>query len=153
MLELLLTTHFANSDVTQELAAPAGTLLAICSDWRSAARVVTYRRIEWDLDYFAKYKIPGMCGIFRPCCKRDGRLLSHTWSEYCVPACLILFPTYGNYIWLDFESTIKLITDNRIIYKKIMNDRDIDTFQLDIDILEQWTVENTMKINAGKVKL
>jgi hypothetical protein len=31
-LELLLTTHFPNSEVTQELAAPAAALLAGCSE-------------------------------------------------------------------------------------------------------------------------
>jgi hypothetical protein len=33
-----------------------------------------------------------------------------------------------------------------------MNDRDIDTFQLYIDILGQKMVENAMKINPGKNK-
>ena len=51
-LELLLTTHFRNSEVTQELAAPMTALLARRSDWRLAARVVTYRRVEWAIDSF-----------------------------------------------------------------------------------------------------
>ena len=63
-LELLLTTHFPNLGVTQELAAPAAALLARCSNWRLAARVVTYRRVEWAIDSFAPYKSPGMDGIF-----------------------------------------------------------------------------------------
>jgi len=46
-LELLLTTHFPNLEVTQELAAPTAALLARRSDWRLAARVVTYRMVEW----------------------------------------------------------------------------------------------------------
>ena len=63
-LELLLTTHFPNSEVTQELAVPAAILLARCSDGRLAARVVTYRRVEWAIDSFAPYKSPGVDSIF-----------------------------------------------------------------------------------------
>jgi len=63
-LELLLTTHFPKSRVTQELAAPAAALLARRSDWRLATRVVTFRRVEWAIDFFAPYKSPGVDGIF-----------------------------------------------------------------------------------------
>jgi hypothetical protein len=52
-LELLLTTHFPNSGVTQVVAVPAAALLARRSDWRLATRVVTYRRVEWAIDSFA----------------------------------------------------------------------------------------------------
>jgi len=52
-LELLLATHFPNSGVTQEAAAPAAALLARHSDWRLTTRVVTYRRVEWALVSFA----------------------------------------------------------------------------------------------------
>jgi hypothetical protein len=45
-LEILLTTHFPKSGVTQELAAPAAALLARRPDWKLATRVVTYRRSE-----------------------------------------------------------------------------------------------------------
>jgi hypothetical protein len=45
-LELLLTTHLLNSEVTQELAAPAAVLLARHSNWRLAASVFTYRSVE-----------------------------------------------------------------------------------------------------------
>jgi len=37
--------------------------MARCPDWRLAARVVTYRRVEWAIDYFAPYKSLGMDGI------------------------------------------------------------------------------------------
>ena len=63
-LELLLTTHFSNSGVTQEEAAPAADLLARCSDWRLATRLVTYKKVEWAIDSFAPYKSPGVDGIF-----------------------------------------------------------------------------------------
>jgi len=39
-------------------------LLARRSDWRSATRVVTFRRVEWAIDSFAPYKSPGVDGIF-----------------------------------------------------------------------------------------
>ena len=65
-LERLLTTHFPNSGVTQELAAPVAALLARCPNWRLAMRVVTFRRVEWARDPFAPYKSPGVDGIFPP---------------------------------------------------------------------------------------
>ena len=64
ILEFLLTTHFPNSGVTQELAAPAAALLARRPNWSLATRVVTYRRVEWAIDSFAPYKSPGVDGIF-----------------------------------------------------------------------------------------
>jgi hypothetical protein len=63
-LELLLTIHFPNSGVTQKLAASAAALLASRPDWKLATRVVTYRRVEWAIDYFAPFKSPGVDGIF-----------------------------------------------------------------------------------------
>jgi len=50
-LVLLLTTYFPNLGVTQESAAPKATLLARRPDWRLATRVVTYRRVEWAIDF------------------------------------------------------------------------------------------------------
>jgi hypothetical protein len=87
-LELLLTTHFPNSGVTQELAAPAAALLARRPGWRLATRVVTYRRVEWAIDSFAPYKSLGVDGIFPALLQQARRLSSHTWSEYFVPAWL-----------------------------------------------------------------
>jgi hypothetical protein len=96
-LELLLTTHFPNSEVTQQLAAPAAALHGGRSEWRLAMRLITYRRVEWAIDSFAPYKSPGKDGIFRPCCRRDGQLLSLTWSGYFVPALLLaMFQPYSN---------------------------------------------------------
>jgi len=63
-LELLLTTYFPNSGVTQESAAPAAAPLDKCPNWRLAKRVVTYRRVELAIDSFAPYKSPGVDGIF-----------------------------------------------------------------------------------------
>ena len=40
-----------------------------------AARVVTYRRVEWAIDSFAPYKSPGMDGIFRALLQEGRRIL------------------------------------------------------------------------------
>ena len=71
-LELLLTTHFPNSVITQETAVPATALLARRPDWRLAVSVVTYRRVEWAIDSFASYKSPGVDGIFLALLQRCG---------------------------------------------------------------------------------
>ena len=82
-LELSLTTHFPNSEVTQELAAPVAALLARCSDWRLTARMVTYRRVEWAIDSFAPHKSLGMDSIFQA-------LLQQGW-EAVIPYLVRLF--------------------------------------------------------------
>jgi hypothetical protein len=71
-LEFLVITYSHNSEITQELAVHAAALRAGRSDWRLAARVVAYRRVEWAVDYFALYKTPGMDGIF-PTLLQEGR--------------------------------------------------------------------------------
>jgi len=48
------------------------------------------------------------------------------------------------------ESTTKLFAHDCIIYRKIVNDNDIDTLQIDLDRLGEWVVENVMKINPGQ---
>jgi len=63
-LEILLTTHFPNSVITQESVVLAAALLARRPDWRLAVRIVNYRRVEWAKDSFAPYKSPGVDGIF-----------------------------------------------------------------------------------------
>ena len=65
ILKLLLTTHFPNSGVAQELA-----------DWRLATKVVTYGRVEWAIDYFAPYKSPGADGIFPSQLQRTGEIVT-----------------------------------------------------------------------------
>jgi len=84
-LELLLTTHFPHSEVTRELGAPATALLARRSDWRLDKRMVTYRRIEWAIDYFAPYKSPGVDDIF-PALLQERR-------EVVIPYLVIIFRT------------------------------------------------------------
>jgi len=51
-------------EVTEEVAAPAAAHRARCHDWRMAARVFTYRRVECAIDYFAPYKSTGVDGIY-----------------------------------------------------------------------------------------
>ena len=62
----------------------------------------------------------------------------------------LLFLVYVNDIWRNLEQTIKLFTDNCIIYWKIMNDSDIAKQQIHLDRLGQWAVEKAMKINLRK---
>jgi len=66
-------------------------------DLRLAAKMFTYRREERAMDSFVPYRIGGWMAYLQPFCKRDTRLLSHTWSEYFVPACLLaIFQPYGD---------------------------------------------------------
>ena len=71
-LDLLLATHFPNSSAMVRGAVPAAACRTRCSDWRVAAKIVTYRRVGWAIDSFAPYKIPGMDGIF-PALLQEGR--------------------------------------------------------------------------------
>jgi hypothetical protein len=48
--------------------------------------------------------------------------------------------------------TIRLFADDCIIYKKIINNEDIENLQKDLDRLGEWVAENEMKINPSKCK-
>ena len=61
-LDLLLVTHFPNSDV--EGGVPAAARRATRMDSRVAARIIACRRAGWAISSFAPYKSPGMDGIF-----------------------------------------------------------------------------------------
>ena len=50
------------------------------------------------------------------------------------------------------ESTIRLFTDDYVIYRKIINNADMEKLQKDLDRLGEWAVENAMKINQSKSK-
>jgi len=50
------------------------------------------------------------------------------------------------------ESTIKLFADDGVIYRKIINNADMEKLQKDLDRLGNWAVENAMKINPSKSK-
>jgi len=85
-LELLLNPYFPSSEVTQTLAAPAAVLRAGRSDWRLAAKVVTYRTVEWNIILLPHTKVQEGMPYSRPCCRRDRKFLPLTWSGYFVPA-------------------------------------------------------------------
>ena len=62
----------------------------------------------------------------------------------------LLFLAYVNDIWRNIESNIRLFAGDCIIYRKITDSSDIDKVQKDLNRLEEWTVENEMKINPDK---
>jgi hypothetical protein len=64
----------------------------------------------------------------------------------------LLFLAYINDFWRNLEPTIKLFAEDCIIYRKIMNDSNSETLQIDLDRLGEWAVKNAMKINPGKSK-
>ena len=55
-----------------------------------------------------------------------------------------------NNIWRNMESTIRLFADDCVIYRKIINNTDMEKLQKDLDRLGEWAVENAMKINPSK---
>ena len=63
-----------------------------------------------------------------------------------------LFLAYVNDIWRNMESTIRLFADDCVIYRKIMNNADMEKLQKDLDRLGEWAVENAMKLNPSKSK-
>ena len=93
-MDLLFATHFRNSDVGKEGAAPAAARRAMRVDWWVAARIITHRRVERPFDSFVPCKRPGMDGNFlallhevaqvwtgssRPFYKGEGRSFFHKW--------------------------------------------------------------------------
>jgi len=63
------------------------------------------------------------------------------------------FLTYVNYIWRNMKLTIRLSADDCVIYRKYINNADMEKLQKDLDRLGEWTVENAMKINPSKSKV
>ena len=64
----------------------------------------------------------------------------------------LLFLVYVNDIWKNTDSSIRLLVDDCIICRKIINKNDIENLHKDLDTLGEWAVENGMKINPGKSK-
>jgi len=64
----------------------------------------------------------------------------------------LLFLAYVNDIWRNMQSTIRLFADDCVIYRKIINNADIEKLQKDLDRPGEWAVENAMKINPSKSK-
>ena len=50
----------------------------------------------------------------------------------------LLFLAYVNDIWRNVESHIGLFADDCILYRKIMESRDIDSLQQDLNRLREW---------------
>jgi hypothetical protein len=63
-LDLLHATHFPGSISVEKGVLPAPTCRTNRLIWQVAARIVTYRIVEWAIDTFAPYKSPGVDGIF-----------------------------------------------------------------------------------------
>ena len=64
----------------------------------------------------------------------------------------LLFLAYVKDISRNIDSTIRLFADDCVIYRKIINKKDIEKLQKDLDRLREWAVENAMKINPSKSK-
>jgi len=52
----------------------------------------------------------------------------------------------------EYESDIRLFADDCVIYRKIINNEDMEKLQKVLDRLGEWAVENAMKINPSKSK-
>ena len=65
----------------------------------------------------------------------------------------LLFLAYVNYVWRNMESTIRPFADDCLIYRKIINNADMEKLQKNLDRLGEWAVENAMKINPSKSKV
>jgi hypothetical protein len=50
------------------------------------------------------------------------------------------------------ESEIRIFAEDCIVYRKILNNCDLDELQNDLDRLGDWAVENEMEINPSKCK-
>jgi hypothetical protein len=59
----------------------------------------------------------------------------------------LLFLAYINNIWRNNESKIRLFVDDCIIYRKTVNNYDVEKLQTDLNRLGDWAVENEMKID------
>jgi len=64
----------------------------------------------------------------------------------------ILFLAYINDFSKNIESKIKLFADDCIIYRKILNIKDVEKLQADLDRLREWAELNEMIINPNKSK-
>jgi hypothetical protein len=49
-------------------------------------------------------------------------------------------------------STIRLFAKSCVVYRKIANNNDVEKLQIELGRLVEWTVENGIKINPGKIK-
>jgi hypothetical protein len=54
----------------------------------------------------------------------------------------LLFLAYVNDIWKNIQSTIRLFADDCIIYRKIIDNKDMENLQMDLNRLGEWAAEN-----------
>jgi hypothetical protein len=52
------------------------------------------------------------------------------------------FLAYVNDIWINTDSTLRLFTDDCIIYREVKNNNDMENLQTDLNRLGKWAVEN-----------
>ena len=71
-LDLLLATHFPTTDTVERGLLPAAACRTTRVNWQMAAKIITYRKVEWAIKSFAPYKSPGMDGIF-PALLQEGQ--------------------------------------------------------------------------------
>jgi hypothetical protein len=64
----------------------------------------------------------------------------------------LLFLPYVNDIWKNIESTIRLFTDDCILYRKILSNNDVEHLEIDLNTLGEWDFENAL-INPAKSKV
>ena len=64
----------------------------------------------------------------------------------------LLFVAYVHDIWRNIESKIRLSADYGIIYRKILNIKEVEKLQTDLDRLGDWAEGNEIKINPNKSK-
>jgi hypothetical protein len=85
----LLTTQFPDSIVAEEGVVPAAACRATCVDWRVAARIFTYSRVEQAISSFAPYKSLGMDGIF-PALLQEGWGILSPYLVRIFRTCLVI---------------------------------------------------------------
>jgi len=78
----------------------------------------------------------------------EGRVVSGVPQESVLGP--LLFLAYVNDISRNIESKIRLFADDCIVYRKILNPKDVEILQADLNRLWEWADENEMKINPNK---
>ena len=69
--------------------------------------------------------------------------------------CPLLFPAYINDMPESIRSTVKLFSDDSLLYRKISNKTDSVElqFQQDLDRLQEWEKKWQMAFNAEKMRI
>jgi hypothetical protein len=65
----------------------------------------------------------------------------------------LLFLAYVNDVWRDINSDIRILAEDCVIYRKILDRSDIGKLQTDLSRLGEWAIENETKINPDKSKV